>query len=99
MCGVEARLFGEALVDGAVREDVEAGLMEFGRNIGTGRPSLAQDVLKGRKTEVEYLNGLVVRRGAEVRVPTPVNQAVVDLTARVEAGELDPSVSNVGLIE
>ena len=46
---------------------------------------------KGRKTEVEYLNGYVVEKGKELGIPTPVNQAVLDLTRRVEAGEIEPS--------
>ena len=99
MAGIEAPMFAEALVDGGVREEVESRLMEFGKGIGTGRPSLAQDVFKGRRTEVDELNGLVVRKGKEVGVLTPVNQAVIGVTKRVESGELEPSMSNVQLID
>ena len=96
---IPAQMFSDAVKDGAVREEVESRMMEWGKGIGTGRPSLAQDVLKGRKTEVEELNGLVVRKGRELGIPTPVNQSVVDVTKRVEAGELAPSMSNIELIE
>jgi len=44
-----------------------------------GMPSLLQDVLKGRPTEVDYLNGLVVRKGREAGVATPANRAIVEL--------------------
>ena len=74
-------------------------LANGGKGIGTGRPSLAQDVFKGRKTEVEELNGLVVRKGKELGIPTPVNQSVVEVTKRVEAGELAPAQSNIELIK
>ena len=51
-------------------------------------------MIKGRSTEVDFLNGVVVRKGKEVGVPTPINEQVVGLTKRVEAGELAPSPSN-----
>ena len=97
--GVPAALFNRALEDGAAREEVEGLMIEAGKNIGTGRPSLAQDLLKGRATEVEYLNGYVVRKGQQVGVPTPVNQAIVDLTRRVDSGEIKASLSNLALVD
>jgi 2-dehydropantoate 2-reductase len=38
--------------------------------------STAQDVLRGKRTEIDALNGYVARRGAELGVPTPVNQTL-----------------------
>ena len=96
--GVPAHMFQESVNDGAKIEEIEARMIEAGKDVGTGRPSLAQDVIKGRKTEVEHLNGYVVRKGLEVGVPTPVNESVVALTRRVEAGELEPSLSNLSYI-
>ena len=96
---IPAQLFVDSLEDGAVREEVEVRLMEWGKGLGAGRPSLAQDVAKGRRTEVEELNGLVVRKGEEVGVPTPVNRAVLGVTKRVERGELEPDLSNIHLVE
>jgi len=63
-----------------------------------GRPSLLQDVIKGRRTEVEELNGHVVRKGKEVGVSTPVNEAIVDTMNRIEAGSLRPTPGNVDLL-
>ena len=63
----------EALVaeaDGRPTTVVERLTAEAERR-GEGIPSLLQDVRKGRKTEVDYLNGLIVRRGLETGVPTP----------------------------
>ena len=96
---VPALMYLEALDDGAKREEVESLMIESGKTIGTGRPSLAQDVMKGRMVEVDYLNGYVVAKGEEVGVSTPANQAVIELTKRVESGELEPSVSNLKHIE
>jgi len=63
------------------------------------RPSLLQDVIKKRRTEVEFLNGEVVRKGKEVGVPTPMNQAILDLTLRIETGEVNPDPANLELLK
>ena len=96
--GIQAIMYQEAVQDDAVLKQVEDKLIEFARGIGAGRPSLLQDIMKRRKTEVEHLNGYVVRKGKELSIPTPVNEAVVELTKRVESGELAPSISNLKYI-
>lgn len=57
------------------------------------RPSLLQDIEKGRRTEIDELNGYIVAAGREVGVPTPFNEAVVaGLTAMVAEGRApDPA--------
>lgn len=64
-----------------------------------GRPSLLQDVIKRRRTEVEYLNGDIVRRGKEMGLPTPMNEAIVSLMLQVERGEVTPGVANLRRLE
>jgi len=59
------------------------------------RPSLLQDIMKKRRTEVEYLNGEVVRKGKEVGVPTPMNQAILDLTVKIENGQAKPDPAHI----
>jgi len=63
------------------------------------RPSLLQDIIKKRRTEVEYLNGEVVRKGRVAGVPTPMNQAILDLTLRVESGKVNPDPANIELLK
>ncbi|HEY51430.1 MAG TPA: 2-dehydropantoate 2-reductase [Dehalococcoidia bacterium] len=63
------------------------------------RPSLLQDIIKKRRTEVEYLNGEVVRRGRIAGVPTPMNEAILDLTLRIERGEANPDPSNLEVLK
>ncbi|MCW5662096.1 MAG: 2-dehydropantoate 2-reductase [Burkholderiaceae bacterium] len=48
--------------------------------------STAQDMARGKRSEIDHLNGTVVRRGAARGVPTPVNQALHALVKLVEAG-------------
>ena len=52
-----------------------------------------QDLLKGRRTELEHITGMVVRKGREVGVPTPINDAVLGLGREIAAGTraMDPS--------
>jgi len=45
-------------------------------------------MVKGRRTEIEFLNGFVVREGAEVGIPARANERLVDIVKRVERGEL-----------
>jgi 2-dehydropantoate 2-reductase len=46
--------------------------------------STAQDLARGRKTEIDALNGYVARRGSELGVPAPVNQTLHALVKLVE---------------
>ena len=46
--------------------------------------STAQDIALGKQTEIDHLNGLVVRRGAARGVPTPVNRALHALVKLLE---------------
>ena len=46
--------------------------------------STAQDVLRGKPTEIDALNGYVARRGAELGVATPVNQTLHALVKLLE---------------
>jgi 2-dehydropantoate 2-reductase len=54
------------------------------------RPSMGQDVRKGRRTETEAINGLVARRGEEVGVDASLHARVDTIMRRIERGELRP---------
>ena len=49
------------------------------------KSSTAQDVAKKRKTEIDYLNGLIVRLGEKHQIPTPANQSVYAMVKMLEA--------------
>jgi 2-dehydropantoate 2-reductase len=53
----------------------------------TARSSMAEDLEGGRKTEIDFLNGAIVRLGAQHGVPTPVNRRVVEAIHAAERGE------------
>ena len=96
---VPANLFPQALENDEIKKKVEGLIIDAGKTIGTGRPSLAQDLLKGRSTEVDYLNGYIVNKGKQVNIPTPVNESIVELTREIEKGLIQPSLSNLNLIK
>jgi 2-dehydropantoate 2-reductase len=47
--------------------------------------STAQDLARGKKTEIDYLNGVVVRKGAALGVATPANRVLLALVKLLEA--------------
>jgi 2-dehydropantoate 2-reductase len=52
------------------------------------KSSTAQDLMKCKKTEIDYLNGYVVRRGLVHQIPTPANQSVHALVKMLEMAYL-----------
>jgi 2-dehydropantoate 2-reductase len=58
-------------------------------------PSLGQDIRKGRRTEVDYLNGWVVRQAQAAGLTAPVNAAVVEAGRDRELGVLDTDPENI----
>jgi len=71
-----------------------AGSNAAGRN-DLQRPSMGQDILKGRRTEIDQMNGFIVEKGNEVGRPAPTHAALVGVVKRVERGELPPRVENL----
>lgn len=51
------------------------------------RPSMLQDFAAGRPTEIESINGAVVRAGESVGIPTPLNATLAALIRMMEAGQ------------
>ena len=67
--------------------DTKAGVaaaMEIATQMAGALSSTAQDLHRGRPTEIDSLNGYVSRRGAELGVNVPVNQALFTLVRLAE---------------
>ncbi len=60
------------------------------------RPSMAQDVMKGRRTEIEFINGYIAQKGDEIGVPAPTHKRITDIVIAIERGELTPNPSHLG---
>src|ERR1700749_1220852 len=52
------------------------------------RPSMGQDMAKGRLTEIEFINGHIVREGEKLGMNCRANAILTDIVKRVERGEL-----------
>jgi 2-dehydropantoate 2-reductase len=59
------------------------------------RPSMGQDMLKGRRTEIDFINGLIAAKGDEVGRPAPTHRALVAAVKRVEHGEIPAQPENL----
>lgn len=59
------------------------------------RPSMAQDMAKGRRTEITFMNGFIAERGAAAGVPAPTHARLTEVVTQVERGLLPPSPANV----
>jgi 2-dehydropantoate 2-reductase len=94
--GIPAQRFVDAAEGrGAAEGEVEAEMAESVRFLAGGRPSMLQDVLRHRRTEIDYLNGYVVAQGRRLGVPTPINAAVVELYHTHGVGTLTPDLKNL----
>ena len=59
-------------------------LIEDSRRFADHAPSILMDVLSQRKTEIDCLNGAIVRTGAKLGIPTPYNAAITSLIETIE---------------
>jgi 2-dehydropantoate 2-reductase len=93
IAGLAAQVYVDA-VDGN-KSAMEAVGKEFDRQVAQRsddqRPSMGQDMRKGRRTEIELINGFVAAKGAETGIPTPANAALVEAVKKVERGEVPAS--------
>ena len=101
--GYRLELFGLTSEDfiNSTDETVKKLLLQITSDVGKkARSSTLQDLLKGRLTEVsDYINGLVVKKGREVNVPTPFNELAASLVRQIEQGKLKQNVSNLEMLD
>ena len=61
-----------------------AGAYKIAQSMAATRSSTSQDMMRGKKTEIDSLNGFIVRKGRELGVPTPINHALFALVKLAE---------------
>lgn len=85
--------------DAAAFEACEAKLLDGTKTRSDEqRPSMGQDMQKGRRTEIDYLNGLVAERGEAIGIAAPYNSAIAEVVRKVERGEIEASPAAVAHI-
>jgi 2-dehydropantoate 2-reductase len=93
--GIATQRFVDAAAGKGLAE-VEAAVSADAPSRRGGRPSMLQDVMRGRRTEVEHLNGYVANEGQRLGVPAPLNAAVVEVfrahgaTVKPDPAHLEP---------
>jgi 2-dehydropantoate 2-reductase len=97
--GIEPeRLARAAEGDAAALAEAEAALAPKAGGNPRGdiqRPSMAQDILKGRRTEIDAMNGFIARKGAAAGIAAPANAKIAEIVTRIERGEIKPSPSHL----
>jgi 2-dehydropantoate 2-reductase len=91
--GLSAETYANA-DDGEVFEELDAKFQPSGGG-ADWKSSMGQDMEKGRRTEIEFMNGYIVDEGRRVGVPTPVNAAIVQVVQEVQSGQRAPGPENV----
>ncbi len=82
---IVAECLAVAQADGVeVPGDIRAAVAGISRSMATQISSTAHDVARGRKSEIDHINGYVLRRGEALGIATPVNRAVHALVRLLE---------------
>ncbi|MBI2909278.1 MAG: 2-dehydropantoate 2-reductase [Chloroflexi bacterium] len=86
---------------GGIRDELFRKFMAvvIGGTGGRSTSMVQQDIAKGRLTEIDYLNGLIVKKGLEVKVPTPANRAMTAVLRQIQEGALSPGLANLAILE
>jgi 2-dehydropantoate 2-reductase len=91
--GIAAETWAEA-DKGDVFEELDGFMASHGGRVNW-LASMAQDVYKGRRSEIDYMNGLIAQKGREFTVPTPFNDAVIEAMRAVDSGALPQEPEHV----
>ena len=94
--GIPAETWADA-DKGEVYEELNGIMSQAGGRVNW-LASMAQDVHKGRHSEVDFMNGLICRKGIETGIPTPFHDAIVDAMHGIDDGSLKPDPANVDII-
>ena len=69
-----------------IPDDLAERILKTPAAMPNQKSSTAQDLSRGKRSEIDFLNGYVVRKGAELGIPTPTNQALQVMVKLAERG-------------
>lgn len=84
---------------GTDEENLVTAMKTLLGHVSRGRTAPIHDHIKGRTSEMEFIPGVVSRKGRELGIPTPYNDAVLALDRRINAGELGMERANFELLK
>jgi 2-dehydropantoate 2-reductase len=70
-----------------IAPDIESAVLGLAATMPGQKSSTAQDLAAGKPTEIDHLNGLIIRRGAALGVPTPANRVLHTLVKASEVAQ------------
>jgi len=79
---------------GSSDENLVTAMKTLLGHVSRGRTAAIHDHIKGRRSEMEFIPGVVARKGRELGIPTPCNDAVVELDRQINRGLLKMERSN-----
>src|SRR5262252_9061861 len=85
---------GDAKALDEVETQILAGLRSNTRS-DLARPSMGQDMYKGRRTEIDFINGVIAAKGQEVGVPALTHAKLIEWVKRVEHGQAPAKPENL----
>jgi 2-dehydropantoate 2-reductase len=91
--GIDPQRFVDA-AGGVGTDSLVDDLRIVAKSAGGHRASMLQDVLKGRRTEIEDLNGFIAREGRELGIPTPFNAAAAEVVRGYPVGSIVATPEN-----
>jgi len=90
MRDVVAECLAVAQAEGVpVAGDVQAAVAQLAASMPSQYSSTAQDLARGKRSEIDYLNGLIVRRGEALGIATPANRVLWALVKLLEGKPLN----------
>lgn len=90
MRDVVAECLAVAKADGVqVAGDVHAAVAKLASSMPKQSSSTAQDLARGKPTEIDYLNGFIVQRGDALRIAVPTNRVLWSLVKLLESRQAD----------
>lgn len=97
--GLDLDLLERADYDNAAHNEITRMIMEVAMSRSDSqRPSMGQDIQKGRRTEIDDINGLVVHRGTAKALDVSLHQRLCDVMHGIERGEISACVETLDRI-
>jgi 2-dehydropantoate 2-reductase len=84
---------------GSGEENLVTAMKTLLGHVSNGRTAPIHDHIKGRKSEMEFISGVVSRKGKELGIPTPYNDAVVEIDRQINTRAIKMDASNFELLK
>jgi 2-dehydropantoate 2-reductase len=84
---------------GSSDENLVTAMKTLLGHVSRGRTAPIHDHMKGRRSEMEFISGVVSKKGRELGIATPFNDAVVEIDRAINRGEIKMDRSNFELLK